>query len=99
MTQWLGIRYRDFWDVPRMVAIDFEDTTYVLDSRFDDTNDEWSNFFTVYRVSRPVPPDGTWDTVLDGAIEIGRLAVDEVTFDSTKRRALDASVLQTLLHP
>ena len=46
--RWLPIRYRDFWDVPRLIVVETEGRVLLLDSAFDDVLDEFSPEYTVY---------------------------------------------------
>ena len=47
-TTWLPIRYRDFYDLPRAVVVEFRDEMYLFDCLFDREIDEYESTYTVY---------------------------------------------------
>jgi hypothetical protein len=47
---WLPIRCRDFYDVPRLVAVEHQGSGYLLDSPFDEEAGEYADHYTVYRL-------------------------------------------------
>jgi hypothetical protein len=51
--EWVPITYREFWDVPRMILIVHDRTTYLLESVFDPVTDGYSDEYVVYRMLFP----------------------------------------------
>lgn len=98
---WLPIRYRDFHDVPRAFVIEHDGAAYLFDCPFDDGADEYPPFYTIYRLAPATPVDaGDWTGLASHGRLIGRINLRQVRFDETRRKAVDASVLQALTpHP
>jgi hypothetical protein len=46
----LPIQYRDFYDVPSLVAVEVGSRLLLLDSAFDDVKDDYDNEFVVYEL-------------------------------------------------
>jgi hypothetical protein len=90
-----------FWDVPRCISLRYRGRRFVLQSRFDDELDEYPSTYSIYVVptsvddSQPVcTPEFLSSTQMAC---IGKISIDQVTFDSSKREELDASVLDGFL--
>jgi hypothetical protein len=90
-------RYGWFWDVPRCVTFDYKGKRFLLQSAFDEDLDEYPTEYSVYVVpesaddSSPVcSPEFLNKTPMPC---IGQIPIDQVTFDSTRRKELDASIL------
>ena len=96
---WLPMRYRDFYDVPRLVVVEFGDELYLFDSPFDDSVDDYLGAYTVRRLppdAREIVDDDSWDP-LDGLGEVvGHVGVDEVQFDETRRAAVSSRAFALL---
>jgi len=96
---WLSMRYRDFYDVPRLVAVEYGGRVYLLDSPFEERTDEYADHYTIYRLpesavallERP-----SWEGLASVGEEIGRVPVTDVEFDETKRERVNASVFRRL---
>jgi len=63
MSDWTEIVYREFWDVPRMVIARRGDNTFLFNSRFDESLDEYIDYYEVW--SMPALTDaqlkGSWE--------------------------------------
>jgi hypothetical protein len=90
-------RYGWFWDVPRCVTFHYKGRRFLLQSFFDEDLDEYPTDYSVY-----VIPEAADDSAPACSPEflsktpasyIGRIPIDQMTFDSTRRRELDASIL------
>jgi len=72
-----------------------------LQSEFDDEIDDYSTSYSVFALPDSVGNSvqaGNWDSLNKTSMtEIGQIPVSSVTFDPTKRKELDASVLDDLL--
>lgn len=94
---WLTIvSYRDFYDVPRlMLAADPESRYWILDSSFDDEQDEYSAAYSVYFAGRQLEQaNAAFDFHAKGdKREVrGTVPITHLKFDPTKR-------LQFVLQP
>jgi hypothetical protein len=47
---WLPIRYRDFWDLPRAMVVEWPGVSYFIDCIFDQGLDEYSRHYRVYQL-------------------------------------------------
>jgi hypothetical protein len=94
MADWLPIRYADFYDVPRLFAVE-HDPVFVFDCPFDDDGDEYRDTYRVLRVPS-LPLSGELDFAASSGEQVGEVPVVDVEFDETRRRAIRASVLDSL---
>jgi len=96
MPTWTPIQYRGFWDVPRIFLVAASDRLFLFDCAFSEELDDYPDEYIVF-----VLPEGTddslpqdWTTLVDRATaRLGTVPVSEVTFDPTRRQAIDASIL------
>lgn len=89
-----AIRYRGFYDVPRIFVVTAAGATYLFDCPFDDELDDYRDRYAVYRLSADVIPErGSWDGLPGRGVLLGEVPVAEVRFDPTRRQAMDAAVL------
>lgn len=96
---WLPMRYRDFYDVPRLVAVRYGPTTYLFDSPFDDDSDEYLDEYIVHRLPEDVDArleEASWAGLTALGEEVGRVPIDDVEFDSTRRECVSESVFRHL---
>jgi hypothetical protein len=96
---WLPIRYREFYDVPRAVVVEFRGETYLFDCPFDHGIDDYLPEYTVYRL----PPDiadeldtMSWADLGTLGTKVGSIEVSGVVFDATRRAAMSESVFKRL---
>lgn len=97
---WEAIRYRDFYDLPRIFITTHNEKTYLFDCPFDDEIDDYSLSYHVYEL--PVISEdklqGSWEGLSDEAVDLlGTVPVDEVEFDPSKRERINTRVLDELL--
>jgi hypothetical protein len=96
MTNWLPIRYREFWDVPRIFLVSYLGQTYLFDCPFDEAIEDYPDHYRVYSLS-PVPDEemtGSWDLLPNRAIHTyQQVPIREVRFDASKRKEIDAAIL------
>ena len=88
--RWLPIRYRDFWDVPRLLVVETGDRVLLLDSAFDDVLDEFSPEYSVYDLPALALASAghDWRYLSQGGRLLGKIRVSDVTFDDTRRNAI-----------
>jgi hypothetical protein len=100
-VDWLPISYGEFWDVPRMILVRVVDRLFFLDCNFDVTLDEYPDHYIVYELPANHYGflEGDWSQLPSSAIEIGRLGLDQIEFDPTKREAIRSSELESMVKP
>ncbi len=99
MNQALPIRYRDFWDVPRIFLASLADQTFLFDCCFDAETEDYPGTYKVYLVPRFTDEElsGSWDKLHERASRfLGEVPVNRVQFDPTRRQAIDSGVLADL---
>jgi hypothetical protein len=95
--QWLPISYRDFYDIPRSVLVEYEGEAYLLECPFDEEADEYPLDFAVYRLPQGVAEaarqqTSSWVDLGEAGTLLGRVPVALVRFDESRRRLLDSEV-------
>ena len=90
-----------FYDVPRCISLRYRGQRFLLQSAFDEELDEYPTDYSVYIIpetaddSLPMcSPEFLGNTPMDC---IGQIPVDQVTFDPSMRKELDASFLDDLI--
>ena len=97
---WATIRYRDFYDVPRIFITAHDGAQYLFDCPFDDELDDYSDCYRVYQLPALLEHElrGSWERLSDRAVAlVGSVPVDQVEFDQSKRKLVNTSVLDKLL--
>ncbi len=97
---WLPIlEYRDFHDVPRLVLVEADGRLLLLDCPFDTDLDDYPPAYDVYELDadprRTVGAD--WGELPARGSRLGRVSVESITFDSTRRKAIDSDGLASFL--
>ena len=96
---WLPITYRDFYDVPRLVVVEWRADLYLLDSPFDEALDDYADIFPVYRLppdARGAVAEDSWAALPPLGEVVGQISVGDVRFDSTRRKAMSDELFQAL---
>ena len=100
MSPMIPFRYSGFWDVPRHILLNYQDTWLFLYSGFDESLDEYSDSYLVYRLHDSVGPrleKESWAFVYDMLHDcIGTLKVQDIGFDETRRSTLNSKCLADL---
>jgi hypothetical protein len=100
MPQWADIEYRDFWDVPRMFVARHDGRPYLFRDPFDSMTENYSHQYEVLELP-PLGADelkGSWDGLAGRALtKLGTVRIDEVEFDSSRRRSMDTAIIDKLL--
>ena len=92
-------RYGGFYDVPRCLYLKYRGINFLLQSEFDEHADEYPGEYSVYVVPEsahslvPCSPEFLSTPMAC----IGQIPVDQVIFDATKRKELDASILDQFI--
>lgn len=100
MSKWLSIRYRGFWDVPRIFLVRDRGQTFLFECAFSDAIDDYPDEYNVYLLPEigdaDLPAD--WTTLVARALHhLGKVPVTNVQFDATRRKEMDASILEQFL--
>jgi hypothetical protein len=99
MNTWLPIKCRGFWDVPRVFLVHYDGSLLLFVSPFLEELDEYADSYGVYvlpeATEESLPSD--WTTLIPRASHfLGEIAVQNVTFDSTRRKQMRADLLEAL---
>jgi hypothetical protein len=88
---WAPFQYREFYDVPRQVVVQHGDRTFLLDCRFDETRDDYSDEYEVFEFPTLAPELLRGSKDLRGLAMnlLGPVKVRDVRFDPTRRREVD----------
>ncbi len=98
--EWATIRYRDFYDLPRIFVTNYQGQPYLFDCPFDDELDEYPDSYRVYQLPALTEAEleGSWEHLPELAISfLGGISVTEVQFDPTKRERINTAILSKLL--
>ena len=96
MARHVAIRYRDFWDVPRMFIVRHEEHWFLFDCPFDEGKEDFSDTYRVYLLPQ-IDEEwlaGFWASLSEKAIRrLKDVPVSQVKWDPTKRKGIDPSIL------
>jgi hypothetical protein len=101
MAKMISFQYVEFYDVPRCIALPYRERIFLLQSAFDESLDDYPSSYSIY-----VLPDSVKDSLRRGSWEflrntpmtcIGQIRIDKVVFDPSKRKELDASILDSFV--
>lgn len=96
MTRRAPIRYRDFWDVPRIFFVEDRGRLFLFDCQFDERVEDYPDVYQVFLMPPLTEADyaGSWAPLYQRATaKLGDVPVSAVVFDPTKRQAINAVVL------
>src|SRR5688572_9585980 len=93
--------YRDFWDVPRIFIAQREGSAALLfDCKFDQTKEDYDNSYDVYLMSEIPESDleGSWEDLPKRSQRfLGKVSIDDVKFDVSRRSFIDDENIKILL--
>lgn len=89
-AEWISCRYFEFWDVPRALVLTYRGRTLLLDSPFEEEEDEYSSDFHVYELA-PTPPEIidslSWQELRGRAVRHrADVPVASIQFDPVRQR-------------
>ena len=89
------IRYRGFWDVPRIFLVLHGHHTFLFDCAFDEELEDYPDNYKVYTMpdvpDEELPTD--WTLLLDRATRyLGTVPVKQVRFDPTVRKSINTAI-------
>ena len=100
MTTWAPITYRGFWDVPRIFLTRTGGRLYLFDCAFSEELDDYPDEYAVFLMPTDIHEENLpadWTALRGHATrQLGTVPVERVTFDPTKRKQIDVSVLDEL---
>jgi hypothetical protein len=99
MPGWADIKYRDFWDFPRIFLVEHEGRTFLFDNRFDEISEDYTDAYEVFELPALTIQEieGDWRTLSTKATaRLGTVKLDAVRFDPTRRHQVDVAVLEQL---
>lgn len=99
MNQWAPIRYREFWDIPRIFLVPYRGKCFLFDCDFDEATEDFPDKYRVYIIPEPSDEElaGSWDKLHEKAMRcLGEVPTQKVRFDPSKRREIDTGVLEEL---
>jgi hypothetical protein len=96
MKDRIAIKYMGFWDVPRVFITRYRGQTFLFESAFDEALDDYPDSYKLYLLpditDDDLPKD--WTTLAAKATRfVTEVPIDRVQFDSTKRKTIDAAIL------
>ena len=97
---WSTIRYRDFYDVPRIFITKHNGKLYLFDCPFDEDLDDYLDIYRVYDLDAISEDElqGCWEGLPERAVSLlGTVPVTQVQFDPTKRNSVGTAVLERLI--
>lgn len=100
MTHWAPIQYREFWDVPRIFLVPYQGKCFLFDCAFDEATEDFPDSYRAYIIPEPSQEElvGSWDKLHEKAMHYcGDVPIRRVCFDPSKRREIDASILEELM--
>jgi hypothetical protein len=93
------IKYRGFWDVPRIFLVPYQDKLFLFDCAFDEITEDYPDYYRVYVLPNLADeePAGSWAKLHLKAIQyVGEVPLASVRFDPSKRREIDSTILDQL---
>jgi hypothetical protein len=87
MIQTAAIRYREFWDVPRIFLLSFQERLFLFDCPFDEELEDYPNQYKVYLLPNLSEEelDGSWEKLSDRALRhLGDVPIVNIQFDPNK---------------
>ncbi|MCP5007848.1 MAG: hypothetical protein GY941_28520 [Planctomycetes bacterium] len=99
MTTMAAIIYREFYDVPRVFLVNYKGDFILFESLFNDDSDDYSSDYIVYLMPKLSEEElkGSWENIsLRADRKIGSVPVKDIQFDETKRKEIDAAILDKI---
>lgn len=94
------MKYRDFWDVPRSVAVEYHDRLLLFDCPFDDELDDYPDAYTVYSLdpsSSDKLNEASWECLPSLGKRMGTVSLTSLEFDESRRQAVSERSLTRAL--
>lgn len=92
---WPHIRYRDFYDIPRAVVVEWEGVLYLFDCQYDPDTDDYEPIYSVYKLPEELR-DGldeiSWTDLGHRGQRVTSVRTADVEFDPSRRRSLNPAI-------
>ena len=99
MASWVPVvAYRDFYDVPHLLAARVGARLLPFESRFDEALDDYEPDYSVYELPSADLPEGSWEHLSHGLTRLTAVPLRDVEFghDGECRYALRSTALEAL---
>ena len=96
MKHWTPIKYREFYDIPRIFVTESGNRVFLFDCPFNTEKDEYEEAYKVYLMPKLDEKDlvGSWENLPEKAARLlGEIPKSEIEFDSTLRQQVNAEIL------
>ena len=96
----IPFQYVEFHDVPRVIILRIREKWILLQSAFNEDLDDYEPYYSVFLLPSAFEPPqkgARWDFLNGQLTELGKIPVQDVKFDETKRRTLSATALDSLV--
>ena len=96
-TEWIPFIYREFWDVPRALVVQWDERTLFFDCLLDLETEEYPGFCSVYELPSelvPMLPTMSWTDLRHHGECVGSLGVGDLEFDESKRSLVSRQSLE-----
>ena len=100
MEEMTPFSYVEFYDVPRLLILVVRNKWILLRSAFNEDLDDYDPDYSVSLLPSSFEPpqkDAHWDFLNEELKALGKIPVQDVKFDETKRRTLNATPLDHLV--
>ena len=97
---WTPMRYREFWDVPRIFLVPYQGIWFLFECPLDEAVEDFRDSYRLYVIPQGSEEElaGSWDRLHEKATQYsGEVAVAQVHFDSSKRREIETKILDDLM--
>jgi hypothetical protein len=93
---WLPIKYRDFYDIPRMFVVENCGKVFLFDCAFDVQVDDYPTKYVIYQLRadsiESVNVNDDWRALPEQGTRVSTVDLEELKFDPTKRQFVDGSI-------
>src|SRR5437870_2205879 len=99
MPSSVPVRYRDFWDVPRIFIVEHEGHNYLFSCPVDEATEDFGDQYHVYLLPKleQSPLRGSWADLPAKAIQrLADVPISRVRWDPTRRKEIDIALLDEL---
>ncbi len=94
-------QYVEFYDFPRLIAIKHKGTLLLLQSAFNEDQDDYESNYNVFALpdtAETYLSQRSWKFIEELPLRhLGQIPLESVHFDPTRRESLDASILDQFL--
>lgn len=96
IMEWAPIQYREFYDYPRVLLVEFDGALHLLDAPFDEVADDYPQTYAIKILTAP-PTSDSWVALGDELDPVGSLAITTALFDVTRRRQIRVDLIRAAI--